>query len=231
MTTIKEQQELFTILGWSLKKKLECYLIGGSAMLDYGAKDVTKDIDIVFIDEKGREMAVEALKALGFKERETKLLYVDKKNTPVLLQRADDRFDLFNEKIIDFRFTESMAERVHSIYEYNNLIAKIVSPEDIILLKCATERAGDRIDAAKLIRQFNIKWDTIIEESALQMKLIGDVIPLELYNFFSELKEDLGIDIPKRVMEKLRLMSEKALEEKLKKGHIKVTKYKGGHHS
>lgn len=227
MTTLKEQQDLFTILGRYLKEKIECFVIGGSAMIYYGAKDVTKDIDIVLIDEKDREKIIKILKNLGFKERETKLLYFNKKNTPVLLQRGDDRFDIFNEKIIDFKFTPSMAEHVHSVYEYSNLIVKVVSPEDIILLKCATERAGDRIDAAELIKRFNIKWDMIIEESLLQMKLIGDIIPLELYNFFSELKEDLGTDIPDKVIKKLEDLGFKALKEKVKSGrHIKVEKYK-----
>ncbi len=66
MTTLKEQQELFTILGKYLKEKIECFVIGGSAMLYYGAKDVTKDIDIVFINEESREKIIKILKSLGF---------------------------------------------------------------------------------------------------------------------------------------------------------------------
>ena len=56
MIGIKEQNELFSLLGERLKKKVTCYVIGGSAMLYYGMKDVTKDIDLVFNDECHRSI-------------------------------------------------------------------------------------------------------------------------------------------------------------------------------
>ena len=53
------------------------------------------------------------------------------------------------------------------------------------------------------------------------------MIPLNLYEFLLELKEDLKIEIPESLIKKLEIECEKILTEKLKKGKtVKVTKYK-----
>ena len=138
------QDELFKFLGEKLKKKIECFVIGGSAMMYYGIKGLTKDIDLVFENEKDREEIIKLLKEMGYRERDTKILYLKKKNTPILLQRNDTRLDLFWKKIINTVLSEGMKKRIGSVYEYSNLVVKVVSPEDLIITKCATERAGDR---------------------------------------------------------------------------------------
>jgi len=225
-TSIKEQEELFKIIGEKLKQRMEAFVIGGSAMLYYGAKEVTKDIDIVLNDKKERDMLLALLKELGFKERSTKLLYGEKKNVPILLQRGEDRIDLFYDKVVDFKFTDSIKERVSASYEYNKLIVKVISPEDIIVLKCATERAGDRLDAANLMNIKNIDWGIIMDEAVVQMKIIGDVIPLCLFEFMCELKEDLKADISQDTIDRLGNIAEKHLKKKLKSGTtVKVTDF------
>jgi hypothetical protein len=227
MTGLKEQEDIFKLIGANLKKKMECFVIGGSAMMYYKIKDITKDIDIVLLNENDRQYALKIMKSLGYGERESRILYLDKKNVPILLQRGQDRFDLFNRKIINLMFTDEMADRANLAYDYGNLTAKIVSPEDIIILKCATDRAGDRIDAANIIKSANISWNVLFEESMSQMNLLGDVIPLNLYQFLLELKEDLQIEIPGDFIKKLENECEKILTEKIKKGDtIKVTKYR-----
>ncbi|MBI1935497.1 nucleotidyltransferase [Candidatus Woesearchaeota archaeon] len=227
MTDLKVQEDIFNLIGSSLKKKLKCYVIGGSAMLYYKLKEVTKDIDIVLLTENDRDYALKAMKELGYAERSSKMLYVNKKNVPILLQRGQDRFDLFNRKIINLKFTDAMAERARLVLEYGSLTANIISPEDIIILKCATDRAGDRLDAAGIIKNTNINFDILLEESINQMKMVGDVIPLNLYQFLLELKEDMNIEIPDGIIKKLEDECEKILDEKLKKGStVKVTKYK-----
>jgi len=227
VTALNDQEELFRMIGEKLKEKIDVFAIGGSAMLYYGAKESTKDIDIVLNNKKERDILLTLLKEQGFRERSTKILYFEKKNVPILLQRDEDRIDLFYDKIVDFKFTDSIKERITSSYEYSNLIVKVLSPEDIIILKCATERAGDRLDAASLLKIKNIDWDTIMNEAIVQMKIIGDVIPLSLHSFMCELKEDLKADIDQKIIDRLGDIAEKHLEEKIKSGsHIKVTKFK-----
>ena len=227
MTDLKEQEDIFKLIGSSLKRKIKCFVIGGSAMLYYKLKDATKDIDIVLPNEKDREYILKFMKNLGYTERNSKILYINKKNVPILLQREQNRFDLFNQVIINLRFSNEMADRSNIVYEYANLIVNVVSPEDIIILKCATDRAGDRLDAASIIKNINVNWDILLEESINQMKLVGDVIPLNLYQFLLELKEDLKVEVPDDFIKKLENECESILIKKLKQGKtVKVTKYK-----
>jgi len=219
---IERQNELFLILGRELKRKIECYVIGGSAMIYHGAKNETKDIDLVFLNEKDQKEIVDILKEGGFKEKQTRLVYIKrlehlKKRSPIMLEKDDMRIDLFNKIIICFYLTENIENRVTDLFEFGNLFVKVISPEDIILLKCATERAGDRADALELINNFDINWKIIIKESLEQTKLGESIFPVFLYDFLLELREDLKAEIPNDVLKELLKISENELEKKLKK--------------
>ncbi|MBI2658657.1 hypothetical protein HYX05_00960 [Candidatus Woesearchaeota archaeon] len=227
MTDLKEQEDTFNLIGASLKRKIKCFVIGGSAMLYYKLKDATKDIDIVLLNENDRSYILKFMKNLGYAERNSKILYVNKRNVPILLQREQNRFDLFSRIIINLKFSDGMVERSNIVYEYGNLIVNVASPEDIIILKCATDRAGDRLDAASIIKNTNVNWDTLFKESISQMESVGDIIPLNLYQFLLELKEDLKIEVPDDFIKNLENECEKILDKKLKEGStIRVTKYK-----
>ena len=165
---LESQNKLFSDIGNLLKRKIECYAIGGSAMIYHGAKKDTKDIDIVFLSENDQKEVVNILEEMGFKKRLTRLVYIKRlehleKRSPIMLQKDEARIDLFNKKIICFYLTKNIENRITDVLEFNDLIVKVVSPEDIILLKCATERAGDRIDALELIKNFDINWNIIIK--------------------------------------------------------------------
>lgn len=224
VTRLERQQEIFGLIGKKLKKKIECFAIGGSALLYHGAKESTKDIDIVFSREEDQREIVNILKEEGFAERNAKILYFEKKNIPILLQRGEDRLDLFCKEIVCFKLTDSIVDRAEAVYEYDNLIVKVIAPEDIIQLKCATERAGDRIDAAELIKKFKIDWDTIIKESQHQTGLGEDIFPVYLFDFLSELKEDLKADIPNNVLKEIRKIGEKAMIKLMKEKKLVKTK-------
>ena len=220
MINLEQQNELFKLIGEILKDKLECYVIGGSAMMYYGMKGNTKDIDLVFEHEKDREKVIQVLKNLGYNERGIKVvsvIYPKKKNTPILLERDDSRVDLFVNKIINTVLSDSMKDRINSIYEYGNFIIKVLAPEDLIITKCATERAGDRLDAVEIMKRAKIDWVVIIKESVFQAEVTPYLFPVFLFDFLYELKEDLKADVPKKVLDEIRKISEDLLEKKLKK--------------
>ena len=220
MINLEQQNELFKLIGEILKDKLECYVIGGSAMMYYGMKGNTKDIDLVFEHEKDREKVIQVLKNLGYNERGIKVvsvIYPKKKNTPILLERDDSRVDLFVNKIISTVLSDSMKDRINSIYEYGNFIIKVLAPEDLIITKCATERAGDRLDAVEIMKRAKIDWEVIIKESVFQAEVTPYLFPVFLFDFLYELKEDLKADVPKKVLDEIRKISEDLLEKKLKK--------------
>lgn len=222
MITFDDQLELLRLIGESLKKRIECFVIGGGAMMFYGAKEETKDVDLVFMDKKDLLKVREALYDLGFEERKRVITifkrYEEAENKPIMMVgKNEDRFDLFCKEIITFKMSDSIFERVKETHEFGNLIIKIVSPEDIILLKCATEREKDRYDALSLMEKFDINWDIIIGESVHQTEIGAYVFPVFLFDFLLELKEDLKADVPKKVLDKIRSISEKMLVDYLKK--------------
>ncbi|HLD48960.1 MAG TPA: hypothetical protein VJB11_01215, partial [archaeon] len=127
-----------------------------------------------------------------------------------LLERKNERIDIFMNNVFKFRISPAMKERKKEVHEFNNLIAMIASPEDIILLKCATEREGDRLDAKNIIEKFNINWSIILEEIEWQNEKAKKPLSLFLYDFLLELIE-LKTDIPKNVIRELRQMNENEL--------------------
>jgi len=225
MINFEDQLDLFKIIGKELKTKLECIAIGGTAMMFYGFKNATKDVDLVFLNRKDLNEVKEALYNSGFKEKDNIKIFenyelIEKK--PIMMEGKETRFDLFCKEIICFNMSETIVNRIKEIHEFDNLIIKIVSPEDIILLKCATEREKDRDDAAEIIKKYNINWEIIIKEALHQTELDKPLFIVFLYEFLLELKEDFKGDIPKDVLSKLLKLSEKEMIKRLNKS----TKYK-----
>lgn len=222
MVDIKEQTQLFEIIGTELKERTECYVIGGSAMMFYGAKENTKDVDLVFLEKEDLEKVKKILEKINFRDKKelVKIFrrYEDNKNRPIMMVgKEGERIDLFFKEIITFEMSDAIVERVREAHEFNNLIIKVISPEDIILLKCATEREKDRFDALSLIKNFDINWNVIIDEAINQTKLESYLFPIYLYDFLEELKEDFKADIPRDVLKKIRKISEDLLVKKLRK--------------
>ena len=176
----------------------------------------------IFINEADLERIKLVLEKSGYEE---KTLNIFKRYTiikrdpykPRWLQMQDTRIDLFFKKVICFWITDSILNRVKEVHTFDNLIIKVISPEDIILLKCATEREKDRYDALELIKIFNIKWDIIIKESVKQAELGESIFPLFLHNFLLELKEDFKVEIPSNVIKELRKISEKEMIKRFEK--------------
>ena len=222
MVKVNEQSQLFEIIGNQLKEKINCYVIGGSAMLFYGAKVDTKDVDLVFLKKRDLEKIKEILEKISFKDKIelVKIFrrYEDGKNRPIMMVGNNgERIDLFFKEIITFEMSNTIVDRVREIHEFNNLIINVVSPEDIILLKCATEREKDRFDALSLIEKFKINWNVIIEEAINQTKLESNIFPVFLFDFLYELKEDFKANIPKEVLDKIRKISEEMMIKRIKK--------------
>lgn len=210
MIGLEEQIKLFKLIGSELEKKVECLVIGGSAMMFYGLKSSTKDVDLVLINKSAYESTKKVLKKIGFSERKH-IAEKGYERIPALLERRDARFDLFYKKVIKFEISEGILERIKEIHEFDNFIAKIVSPEDIIVLKCATDREGDRIDARDIIEKFDIRWDLILKEILWQTENTKRPLNIFLYDFLVELKNDFKVKIPARIISELRKRSEDEL--------------------
>ena len=219
MITLNEQISLFKAIGNQLNKKIDCFVIGGSAMLFYELKQTTKDIDIVLTEDDDRKLLVRVLREMGFESRsETIFKYIEiAKNKPILMERRDGRLDLFCNEIISTKLSPGIIDRVTQKHEFSNLVANIISPEDIILLKCATERAGDRADAAAIIKSREIDWDTVINESIWQTTHGKRIFTIFLFDFMMELREDYKVDIPLTAIKRVTKIYEEEMMKHIKK--------------
>src|SRR3989344_2457424 len=118
MITIQEQEKLFIEIGKTLDKKIECFAIGGTALMFLGLKDSTKDIDLVFSSKEDRTAFIKAAKNAGWLELDARIVYGERENIPIMLKFGDSRLDLFVNEVIDFSFSKQMRERAEKIRQF-----------------------------------------------------------------------------------------------------------------
>lgn len=202
MISIEEQQTLLLNAARKLKKKVNAYAIGGTAMMFLGFKESTLDIDLVFENEEDRETFKEAIKEIGYHQMDPVQVYGTKRNKPEMLTLGDERFDLFVKNVIDFIFSDSMQKRAEQIHQFGDkLILKVANPHDIILMKCATDRLKDMDDARNIIDNTKIDWKILVEETKKQIELGKDRAAFDLGCFLEDLKNKMKMKIPKEVLD------------------------------
>jgi hypothetical protein len=206
---LDEQIEMFKLVGSKLKRKAECMAVGGSAMLFYNLKSATKDVDLIFASDAEKKGFVKILLGLGFAKKAFR--EKSERHLPLVLERGEARFDIFSGGLFHFRLSPGMKERVREKHEFGNLTVGVVSPEDIILLKSATDREGDRVDAKGIIEKLAIDWDTVIKEALWQSENGRKAFTVYLFDFLGDLKDDFKADIPGGVIRKVRKISEEEM--------------------
>ena len=219
MINVTEQQDLLQNIAKKLKREIVVYAVGGTAMMFHGIKDTTKDIDLVFNDEKERAVFEEAAISQGYKEFDPIVVYgVEKENKPVMLARKKgeaERFDLFTNHVISFFFSENMKKRAENVVEFGGkLILKIADVHDLILMKCATDRQKDAEDVQTIIETNKINWKIVIEEAKHQVALGKHSAVFDLGEFLEKLKDDLKADIPSEVISEIMDIIIKQAKEK-----------------
>jgi cytochrome c2 len=217
MIGVKEQQDLLLSIARELKKHMTVYAVGGTAMMFYGFKDTTKDIDLVFTNNSEKNEFKECAEKLGYNNYNAIQVYGTKPNQPIMLARGkgkEERFDLFSRNVIDFYFSENMIQRSKNKFQFDkNLLLKIADPHDIILMKCATDRLKDKEDAKDIIQNYEIEWNIILDESKQQLKEGKYRAVWEIPQFLMELKK-LGINMDKDIINKFLKLLEESSSEK-----------------
>jgi len=193
----EDQNSLFKLISAYLKKDVVCWAFGGTAMMFYGYKEATKDIDLIFESVEDRGIFVLALKELGYTKKSLFNIYSEEKskhaNAPVMYSRGDERFDLFVEKIFKTELSPSIKSRFfarHDFAENKNLIIYVISKEDIILLKSTTDRAKDFEDILKICEtDRNINWELLTDEAVWQYKNGNEFMLLDIEGVMAKLKK------------------------------------------
>jgi hypothetical protein len=178
-----------------LKTPIEAFLVGGLSMIFHGAKLATKDIDMVFLNQKDAQAFIEVAQEIGFSEASNLgNEYIDMKARCVLEGKDEVRYDIFIEKVCNaLSFSQGMKERSQKMYKRNNFSLCVASIEDIFLFKAITTRPDDLADMAILAGK-EIQWKIVEKEARSQdesWKWIG-----RLYGRLEELEEEYGIPSP-----------------------------------
>ena len=196
MINNKDQEQLFELISNYLTRDIECFAIGGTAMMFYGYKNLTKDIDLVFKDKKDRDSFIGAIKELGYKEKSIKGIYPQEKENlvgkPLMFTRGDERFDLFLKNVFGFELGDDILKDIKQKHEFlgkKELILNILPEEYIVLLKAITNREKDFDDIVKIIeKNKDIDWKIIID-IAINQKNNKPWILIDLEETMQKLKE------------------------------------------
>ena len=202
MITHEDQIDLFRLISRQIKRDLECYAFGGTAMMFYGYKDETKDIDLLFERDQDRDEFIRALEALGFAETTPQNIYIPEKlrekDVPRMFKRDDSRFDIFSKKIFKTVISPRMKEDIFAMHEFrqkNNLKVKVLRKEHIVLLKAVTERKNDFDDIRAIVeKEKNFDWQYLIDEVLWQYKHGDSWVLLDAEKMIRELKNYVFIE-------------------------------------
>ncbi len=197
MIAYEDQMGIFGLISKEISKNIECYAFGGTAMMFYGYKDETKDIDILFEDESSRDEFIEAIKNLGFSETTLINVYLPEKlrekNAPRMFKREDSRFDIFLKKIFKTVISPKMKEDLYAVHDFkgkNNLRVNVVGKEFIVLLKAVTGRDRDFEDILTIAKkEKNFDWQYLINEVLWQYKHGDSWVLLDAEKMLRELKK------------------------------------------
>ncbi len=221
MITHQEQLALFTLISRHLTRDVTCTAFGGTAMMFYGYKDETKDIDLLFDTQEEKNDFITAIQKIGFEETSLVKIYVPEKlrdpHKPIMFKKGDSgRFDIFTKQIFHTVTSPQMKEDMYAVHEFrgkNILTVKILRREHIMLLKGITEREKDMEDIITIIKKTkDFNWKYFIEEVIWQYHNGDKWVLFDTERTLRELKKYTFIE--KKYLDKIY----EALEEKEKKG-------------
>lgn len=202
MINISEQEDLFRLLANTIGRDLSCHAFGGNAMMYYGYKEQTKDVDIVFEHNEDRKEFLNALRALGYRETSAFRIYLPEKlkdpHAPVVYRREEGRFDVFVSKIFKTLLSPRMKEDLYAVHEYkgkHTFTIKVLRREFIVLLKIITGREKDFDDIVTIVTKTkDFDWQYFIDEVIWQYQHGDSWVLLDSEKRLQELKRYVFIE-------------------------------------
>ncbi|HIH10531.1 MAG TPA: hypothetical protein HA254_07755 [Candidatus Diapherotrites archaeon] len=202
MINYDDQMDLFGLISKNIARDMECWAFGGTAMMFYGYKDETKDIDLLFDEVDHRAEFIKAIEKLGFIEGGLRDIYVPEKlrdkHKPLIYFRYDIRFDLFVKKVFKTLISPKMKEDVFAVHDFkgkHNLRVKVLRKEHIALLKAVTERQNDFDDIRTIVeKEKRFDWQYVIDEVIWQHKHGDNWMLFDVEEMMKELKKYVFIE-------------------------------------
>ena len=156
-----------------LRQKIKVYVAGGAAMALVNLKEATKDIDVVVESEPEVNTLLLALEQLGYKDpRGFITINYQRMHARAIRENNDGfRWDIF-EKVVANRLSLSkgMIARARELTKNRETLdLRLLSKEDIFLLKSVTERERDGdLDDMRVIAESSIDWKIVARECVWQ---------------------------------------------------------------
>jgi hypothetical protein len=202
MLNHQAQLKLFAQIADVLERPITCYAFGGTAMMFYGYKEETKDVDLLFLNTEDRAAFVEALQKLGFRATSLFKVYIARKgkdpNAPLMYVKDEYRLDLFAQKIFRSTLSPNMKEDIMEKHEFGgkrNLIVNVMNTEQIVYLKGITERDRDFEDIKTIVKKDkHFKWSKVVDEAIWQHENGDDWAILDTEKTLLEMKAYAQID-------------------------------------
>jgi len=144
----------------------EAWLIGGASLVVAGIQEATKDVDLVFDDERSRSAFVVKATQNGFAALKDP---IDSGETTghdraVTLLGADNTIiDCFLRVTTHFTVSEGMRGRSVSFIDLDQCYVQRVVPQDIFVLKSATGRRSDARFARDIVTRVDMDWMTVLD--------------------------------------------------------------------
>jgi len=206
---------LFKDINKVIPKKVNFYIIGGTALLYQGMKPATKDIDIVVETKKEFIEIEKALKKLDFKLQTQGKEYTHM-NLSQIFQKKDFRLDIFEKKVCGkFSLSKTMMKRAEKIINFNNIKVYICSNEDIFLFKTMTEREGDLAYCISIATTTDPDWSIMLEELKYQINHNKKDVWITWIGERLDILEEKGLIIP--ITKEINKLREKYYHELEKK--------------
>ncbi len=209
MIAYAEQMELLRLISKNLSMDTECYAFGGTAMMFYGYKDETKDMDLLFEGGQERQEFIKAISALGFAKTSPVKIYIPEKlkgkHAPVMYGRGEIRFDLFAGKIFSTEISPGMKDDKYAVHDFKdkfNLRVNVLRKEHLVLLKAVTERERDFEDILTIVRKEKwFDWQYFVDEAIWQHQHGDSWAILDAEKMVLELKKYVFLE--KKYLEQL----------------------------
>lgn len=205
-----ELDKLSTVIA----RPITIFVIGGLALINYGLKVATKDIDVVLTEPNNFEVLLDALRSVGYEDPNDLLItrpYQDMEISKIMEDRAGFRWDIFVKKICNkLTFSAGMESRSIEFYSKANVSVRHASKEDIFLFKGITNRDAD-LDDLRLIAETGIDWEIVRTECRQQSEASGRLWEDALVQSLIDLREKYGITSPVEVQ--LRKLCEEKMGE------------------
>lgn len=202
MITHNDQMNFFTIISKKLLRDIQCYAFGGTAMMFYGYKEETKDIDFLFESSEERTEFIRVIGGLGFKERSLFKIYIPEKlrdpHRPLMYERDGIRLDLFAKKIFHTETSPKMKEDLYAVHEFKSahiFRVNVLRKEHLVILKSVTERKNDFDDIKKIVeKEKTFDWQYLVDEVLWQYKNGDNWVLIDTIKMLHELRKYVFVE-------------------------------------